>query len=370
MHNRLIIDNNPPPPTNKLNLTPRLAWLNHYTSNFSLQTGWGAARDCRPGARMNNSMTMTMDDGGGNTTLDGHHHDNHAAMITEDAMMMEEMGDHHASASANHHTMSSWSQSQQIQLAIWPHVTGLLSVISSSLIILLVLRRIKNKRAKVYHRLLLAMSLVDVNTSFWYFLSTWPIPRNTPNIFATVGTTGSCTAQGFFIQFGIATPIYNAALSFYYMLIIRYQWKEQKLQNAEKYLHALPILWAACTSFAALGMGILGNASLWCWIVHTAGKQQWIFFYGPLWSTMIFSAISYSLAYGAVLKTEIASARWKSKLTSSEQVNNSFVKRKVKKADDGRKFSKQVSSQALCYMLAFCECSCRERIFISSSVSF
>lgn len=83
-----------------------------------------------------------------------------------------------------------------------------------------------------------------------------------------------------------------------------------------------------------------------------------------LWATLgdvIFSAISYSLAYGAVLKTEIASARWKSNLTSSEQVNNSFVKRKVKKDDDDRKFSKQVSSQALCYMLAFCECRCRER---------
>ena len=206
-------------------------------------------------------------------------------MEMEDAMM----GDHdsmgmgggdqdHSIMMEDHsysdHTMSWTTEIQQKHLSIWPHFTGFLSMIGSGLIIFEVLRDPK-KRRKVYHRLLLAMSICDFNTSFWYFLGTWPIPRGTSNVFAASGTQASCTAQGFFIQFGIATPIYNAALSFYYLLIIRYQWKEKRMKTTEKYLHALPLLWATSTSFAALGLATLGDDNLWCWIEYWAGRYQW-----------------------------------------------------------------------------------------------
>jgi hypothetical protein len=218
------------------------------------------------------------------------------------------------------------------------------------------------------------MSICDFNTSFWYFLSTWPIPRGTANVFAPSGTTASCTAQGFFIQFGIATPLYNAALALYYLLIIRYQWKEKRMKKAEKYLHSVPLLWASGTSLAALGLTLLNNANLWCWIASVPlgckgshrnngvndcerGNNQniyrWAFFYGPLWAAIFLSGVAMLLTYMAVVQTEKASSKWKSVTTATYEPTNSAQRKKREKEESDRKHSKQVSSQALYYLLAF-----------------
>ena len=98
-----------------------------------------------------------------------------------------------------------------------------------------------------------------------------------------------------------------------------------------------------------------------CYLSHqhqslTSFTPYRIFFYGPLWATMISSSISYFLTYTAVRKTEKASSKWKSKLSSSE-AKKSTVQRKMKKDEDDRMISKQVSTQALYYTMAFCEFS-------------
>ena len=65
--------------------------------------------------------------------------------------------------------------------------------------------RDKKKRNMFYHRLLLSASIIDVMTSFWYFLSTWAAPKG--HIYGAAGNQQTCTAQGFFQQIGIAIPI-------------------------------------------------------------------------------------------------------------------------------------------------------------------
>mmetsp|Transcript_26122 Transcript_26122/g.52498 ORF Transcript_26122/g.52498 Transcript_26122/m.52498 type:complete len:493 (+) Transcript_26122:185-1663(+) len=266
-----------------------------------------------------------------------------------------------------------WSEIQQKHLSIWPHFTGTLSMIGSGLIIHQVLRSPKN-RNRVYHRLLLAMSICDFNTSFWYFLSTWPIPAGTSNVFAPSGTQASCTAQGFFIQFGIATPLYNAALAFYYLLTIRYQWREKRMKKAERYLLAVPLVWASGTSLAALGMTLFNNANLWCWISSVPlgckgslrndgvndcerGNNQWIyrwiFFYGPLWTAILLSGVAMLLTYFSVAQTEKASSKWKNNDTFKYEPTDSALRKKKEKEESDRKHSKQVSSQAFYYLMAF-----------------
>jgi hypothetical protein len=89
-----------------------------------------------------------------------------------------------------------WSKAtQQAHLAIWPKITGALSVIGAASVCLEILKD-RRKRGKVYHRLLLGMSITDLNTSFWYALSTWPIPRDTKVVAFPSGNQASCTAQG------------------------------------------------------------------------------------------------------------------------------------------------------------------------------
>jgi len=232
-------------------------------------------------------------------------------------------------------------------------------MICSGLIIFEVLRD-KVKRNKVYHRLLLAMSISDLNTSFWYTLSTWPIPSETSNVYAPLGTRGSCVAQGFFVQLGIATPIFNAMLSIYYLLIIRYGWKEKDIKKVEKVFYFIPIVFALVTAFSALGLELLNNANLWCWIApyplsckgsyrnngindcergNNAWIFRWAFFYAPLWFIIIISMIAMFLTYFSVRKTELQSVKWTKSI-------------KLQKAQALR-HSKQVLKQAFFYLMAF-----------------
>ena len=190
-----------------------------------------------------------------------------------------------------------WSLAQQRQLAIWPKVTGSLSIMGSASIIYEVLRD-KKKRRKVYHRIMLAMSLIDVNTSFWYALSTWPMPKDTQGVAYASGTQQSCTAQGFFVQLGLATPMYNVALAIYYCIVVRYHWKEHHLTSSiivgrhstrnnhqspldtenlepptlgqrfvancgfDKLFYCLPIIFTSATAFASLGLELFNSAGL------------------------------------------------------------------------------------------------------------
>ena len=45
------------------------------------------------------------------------------------------------------------------------------------------------------------------------FMSTWPIPKENVDVYDPRGTVQTCSAQGFFIQANIASPIYNFCLS-------------------------------------------------------------------------------------------------------------------------------------------------------------
>ena len=190
---------------------------------------------------------------------------------------------------------------QQRALAILPKITGSASVIFSSLIACTVIRD-KRNRSKVYHRLLLGMSIADLSSSFWLALSTWPIPEETGILWAS-GNTLTCNFQGFFTQFGISSPIYNASLSIYYLLVIRYGWKEDQLRRIEPFLHGVPLLWGLGTGIAGLFLTIFNSANLWCWVApyedrgENADIYRWALFYGPLWLMEVLVTINLVLVW-------------------------------------------------------------------------
>lgn len=266
-----------------------------------------------------------------------------------------------------------YSEIQQKHLSIWPHFTGALSMLGSGLIIYQILSCPK-KRKLAYHRLLLAMSINDFITSFWYSLSTWPIPAGTPNLYGPSGSQAFCAAQGFFVQLGIATPLFNAALAFHYLFTIRYRWKEQekKMKRAQRYFIAVPLIWGLGTAFAGLGMKMYNNANLWCWIssVPNQGLYRWIFFYGPLWIAIFLSGVAMLLTYQVVARTERTSSKWEGgfakrlsniyqtpmagtrNFKTKKEDQNRRLKMKKDKKKDGKR-SKQVSTQAFYYLMAF-----------------
>ena len=120
-----------------------------------------------------------------------------------------------------------------------------------------------------YYRLLLGMSTFDAMASIAYFMSTWPIPEETPFSYNNVGTIATCTAQGFFVQLGLVGAIlYSGSLSTYYLLTIKYGWKQSQITSSkiEYWFHGIPIVFTIATSVAGLVMEIFNPTPIGCWI--------------------------------------------------------------------------------------------------------
>ena len=185
---------------------------------------------------------------------------------------------------------------QQRLLALLPKFSGLASFLFS-LLVLSTVSRDKKKRDKTYHRLLLGMALADLCSSLCFSLSTWPIPKETGILWA-IGNQTSCTFQGFFVQFGISSAIYNGSLSFYYLLVVRYGWREDKMKKIEWFLHGIPLLFGLGTAIVGLPLILYNPANFWCSTAPThdrgahAQAFRWAFFYGPLWLTEIVVTIN------------------------------------------------------------------------------
>lgn len=178
-----------------------------------------------------------------------------------------------------------FTQEQQVALALLPKITGGLSVLFSFLIALLILRD-DSRRRLCYHRLLCGISVVDMSASLWMFCSTWPIPAES-NVTWAAGNGVSCQFQGFFLQFGVSSPFYNASLSIYYWLVIVRQWKEEEIRRIEWLLHAGPLGWAAASALTGLVLDVYANANLWCWVGAEHKLFRWTAYYGPLWCMIV-----------------------------------------------------------------------------------
>ena len=101
----------------------------------------------------------------------------------------------------------------------------------------------------MFRQLMLGLSISDALSSCAWALVLIPAPSldddGEPSIWTRWGARGNdvtCTAQGFFIQLGMLSLWYNMALSMYYLLVIRYNWREFQLVKVVKWLHALPLV--------------------------------------------------------------------------------------------------------------------------------
>ena len=239
--------------------------------------------------------------------------------------------------------MSSLSDAQRRALALLPKVSGLVSALCSALIVYSVLHS-PQKRSRAYHRLLLGIAIADISNSFWFGLSTWPIPDNDgASVMYTAGTPTSCEIQGFFIQWGNASGLYNASLALYYLLVLRYGWNEAKLQqyNVEPYLHGFPLIWATSTACLGIPLRLYNNANLWCWIApypagcnvgddysnclrgQNADMFRWMFYYGPLWCSILFVTVSMTLVFFRVTKKMSADYDYEGANKKNETTPNS-----------------------------------------------
>ena len=256
------------------------------------------------------------------------------------------------------------THSQQVALALIPKFAAGVSIVGSSYIVFDVVRHMRNRcvcccgsragskanqdgprrRSDTYHRLLLAMSICDLMMSGGIFMSTWPMPREVPNVWGNVGTTQTCTAQGFFEQFGVSTVMYSASLSIYYLITIRSgrsASSRARIRRLEPYLHAVPLSFGLATAVAGLFLRAY-NYGLWdCWIApyppgckeswrnggttdcvrgDNASLYQWLFDLIPKWTSILIVTVNMVLVYLHVRRQEVISERWSSRTRNPSSV--------------------------------------------------
>ena len=198
-------------------------------------------------------------------------------------------------------------------IAIIPKPASILSM-SGSLYIIYHVVTDPSKRSKCQFRLLTGLGVFDVLTSTATFMSTWPIPPEIAGpVWGAAGNTATCRVHGFFMQLSVGGSSYNAALALYYLLAVRYGWKETQFVKIERYLHGIPIIWGIGTATVGLLLNSYHNATLWCWFAPPFkyyNEFRLGLFYSVVWFTMSMSLYSMTMISYTVWKQESINARY------------------------------------------------------------
>jgi hypothetical protein len=208
--------------------------------------------------------------------------------------------------------------------------------VGSSLIIrdIVLRRRNSSDGVSTRHRLLAGMSVCDILSSSAWSLTSWPVPEVVPTTVWNVGNRKTCTAQGFFIQWGIGTVTYNACLALYYLFVIRYGWKDEYISKyVEPWMHFIAVGVALSTSVAALALDLFNPVGCTCFIaayprsctqswenkgptncIHgdNAGIYQQAFWILPACCVVVFLAVSMFLVYWKIRTIESGSSHFQS----------------------------------------------------------
>jgi len=124
-------------------------------------------------------------------------------------------------------------------------VTASISVISSIIIIVMILRS-KKKLSETFHSITFGISLTNillsVALSFGPILS--PKGISTASPIKALGNQLTCNAQGFFYMIGAsAGPLYAISLQLFFLLGIKYSISTKDItKKVEPFLHGVPIL--------------------------------------------------------------------------------------------------------------------------------
>ena len=264
---------------------------------------------------------------------------------------------------------------KQKSLAILPKISGTLSFLGSTYIFQDVARS-KRRRSKPYNRLILALSTFDIMASVANIMSTWPIPEGTPGVYGAIGTTGTCTAQGFFAETGnITTPMYNCMLCLYYLLIIRNGWSESHIRRIEPYLHVAPLVVGWTMGIVGLPLTLYNPSGWLCWYAPYPGNClndadipcergelafvfRWVH-YGIIWSAIFCVTVGMFLIYRKVYINEAKTKRFRKHVHPDEKGTPRHARRfslinrqenALREQEEAAGRSRKVANQAMLFV--------------------
>lgn len=89
----------------------------------------------------------------------------------------------------------------------------------------------------MYHRIIAAMNVNCMLSSFAMFIGTWAMPKGTSYRIGAAGNRSTCCIQGFLICQGISTTFYYCSLSLYAFVSVREDFNLDKLKRREFLIH-------------------------------------------------------------------------------------------------------------------------------------
>ena len=166
------------------------------------------------------------------------------------------------------------SVEQEWTLLVVTWTASALSILGSSLLIYVVwVRHVNHQLRDIYHRLLLGLSVYDWLHSLGWVLSPLLLPatinnNDKTNRLLAMGTTETCTVGGFLINLASSSYLYNAGLSIYFLVVIRYGLTEQRI--SEWTLHTVPTLVGIGTGIVCIGLKLFNPVAVgsFCWIAE------------------------------------------------------------------------------------------------------
>jgi hypothetical protein len=162
--------------------------------------------------------------------------------------------------------------------------------------------------------LMLCMAFFDACYSIAWALGTFPSPPD--EFFPVPGQGGNdaiCTFQGFLVQLGFTSILFNLSLSAYYLMVISFGWRETKIRRVKWILFMAPMFIGLSLAFGALPF--YQPFVFWCHIAAPPIGDQWwptyFFFLGPAFFVITVVTLVMGYICYTVRRTTTASKRWR-----------------------------------------------------------
>ena len=168
-------------------------------------------------------------------------------------------------------SISGLSDSEEIVLSVLQILSAALSLMGSSAIVYKILRHLeKTKTTTPYDRIMLCLSCCDILASITYAMGPLLLPRETSQRVWAVGTDWTCSRLGFLTQLTCLWAVwYNALLSFYFLLTVRFRVGPDKFRGKyEPWMHLSGAIFFPVTAM----IGLAGDwyseerLTMMCWI--------------------------------------------------------------------------------------------------------
>ena len=143
----------------------------------------------------------------------------------------------------------------------------------SLIIIVHILTREKRRRASTYHQIVLGISVFDFIGSFAYALYGVMTPVDS-GYHGSIGTDRTCKMNGLLIQIGLTAMQYNLVLTLYFVMVICYNWREQRFKSLVKYVHLVTV--SVGLGLAAASWSFIGPEFGTCYILRPPFAESFV----------------------------------------------------------------------------------------------